>query len=534
MIHKQPQNTPSGLGFNILSNMPDTLVSGEINTNTVSPSPPLYNIREITLGGHKSCSVTIAGTWTGTLVVESSTDNGVTWVRSWLQSIAAVLSSSLLQPVNTINVNGAYSIFIVSGITHYRIRATTDTSWTGIANIDLTATEVIGSMFTASSVVQNELIDLNNTASSPEFNLNAGNNYTFTGRSTSILGTAGIQLQFFSDQNCKVIVQQSADNIYWDLIDIFYYYANKPFGITVQAISIYARIIVTSESLTTTVFRLNNILCPIAEVMPRSLNSVGYLRSGGFLNDISHGDVSSAIPWEKMGFTTTLTTTVFDLFGPGGIYTVPPDGGIQMRVASSSEFDTIDGTGCQEVTIYYLDHNYIEQLERVSLNGTNQVLTVATDIHRVNGFRVTKTGPLLVPVGNITLSNQTGTPGTIITDIIEVGFTRARTCFYTVPLGKTLYITKYNFSFAYVGGAHYCRLFSRMTYNNKELLNTSDQQLYYPYHEEVSNGGNFASDLPIPTMVPSLVDLKVSGTLDSIKVPTSAIVTCILRGYLIG
>ena len=69
--------------IDISNNMPDTLIEDTITAQEDTVT--------IELGGHKSCSVTISGTWTGTLVVESSTDEGTTWVRSWLQSISAVV-----------------------------------------------------------------------------------------------------------------------------------------------------------------------------------------------------------------------------------------------------------------------------------------------------------------------------------------------------------------------------------------------------------------------------------------------------------
>jgi len=118
------------------SNVPDTLVSGDITTAT----PGAGNTVEITFGGHKSCSVTISGTWTGTLVVESNIDAGSTWVICWLQSIAATSSYATLRPINSFTANGAYTIYNTTGVTKYRVRATAFTGG-GAATCKMTATE---------------------------------------------------------------------------------------------------------------------------------------------------------------------------------------------------------------------------------------------------------------------------------------------------------------------------------------------------------------------------------------------------------
>lgn len=114
-------------------------------------------------------------------------------------------------------------------------------------------------------------------ANSSTTDLDAGNAYTFTGTGISTLGVNGIQVSLFADQNCTILVEQSPDNVNWDLQDSFNYYASENFGTTVQAISSYTRVIVTTASLTTTVFRLQTVLCPIVDPLPRALDPEGHL-----------------------------------------------------------------------------------------------------------------------------------------------------------------------------------------------------------------------------------------------------------------
>lgn len=109
-------------------------------------------------------------------------------------------------------------------------------------------------------------------------NLSAG--ATFTGSSQSTLGVSAIQVSLKTDQNCTVYVDQSPDGSNWDITDIYNYnkYLNN-FGITVQAVNSYFRVRVTNLSTTaaTTYFRLQSVLCPMVEALPRSLDVQGHL-----------------------------------------------------------------------------------------------------------------------------------------------------------------------------------------------------------------------------------------------------------------
>lgn len=102
--------------------------------------------------------------------------------------------------------------------------------------------------------------------------------YAFTGTATSTLGVAGIQVSLFADKDCIIYVEQSPNATpNWDLSDKFFYKASTNFGTTVQAISSYVRVRVTTNSETTTTFRLQTALCPIVEALPRTLDENGHL-----------------------------------------------------------------------------------------------------------------------------------------------------------------------------------------------------------------------------------------------------------------
>ena len=122
------------------------------------------------------------------------------------------------------------------------------------------------------SIYQDVVLSDGNSVLS-NFNLSAGNNYTFSGTSESTLNVVGIQVSLKTDVNCIVSVLQSPDSINWDVVDTYNYYTNDNFGITIQAISSYFKVnVAATTARTSTYFRLQSVLCPVVEALPRSLS----------------------------------------------------------------------------------------------------------------------------------------------------------------------------------------------------------------------------------------------------------------------
>ena len=249
--------------------VPDSAISGTISA--------LGGTVQLPFVGHNSASATLSGTWQGTLVFEISCDNALTWGRVWFTTITSeTIFGGVPAPVYSVvstgtNVNGIYRIFNTTGITHVRARALTWTS--GSLSITLTVVAAVPNfMYTNGSVIQAVHDDPANSSST---NLDSGNSYAFTGTATSTLGVAGIQISLFANQRCTVYVDQAPDTSNWDITDRYQYEASSSFGITVQAIGAYYRVRVITASLTTTIFRLGSVLCPIIEAIPRSLDENG-------------------------------------------------------------------------------------------------------------------------------------------------------------------------------------------------------------------------------------------------------------------
>jgi hypothetical protein len=154
---------------------------------------------------------------------------------------------------------------------------------------DPTSTDVAVTNFPASQAVTGtfwpdiQTVDQNASVSADNSSVtHIHTGASFEGVITSTLGVNAIQVNLFTDQNCTVYVDQSTDTTpNWDIVDSFHYYASTNFGVTVQATSSYFRVRVTNtSSVDTSLFRLQTVLCPIVEALPRSLDDDGNLKVG--------------------------------------------------------------------------------------------------------------------------------------------------------------------------------------------------------------------------------------------------------------
>ena len=137
------------------------------------------------------------------------------------------------------------------------------------------------------SLEQNVIADTGNSSTT---NLASGATFTGTGRTT--LGVVGLQWSLKTDQNCEVCVEESPDNTNWDIVYCFDYIASKGGrGETVQATQAFWRLRVTNSGVSTTsYFRLQGVLCPIAVPLPSELSHDGRLKSSSTITGSQNED----------------------------------------------------------------------------------------------------------------------------------------------------------------------------------------------------------------------------------------------------
>lgn len=138
--------------------------------------------------------------------------------------------------------------------------------------------------------------------------------------------------------------------------------------------------------------------------------------------------------------------------GPTPLY-VFPTAPVQMQLSSTSASDAAGGTGGRTVKIYYLDSGLVPREEIVTLNGITPVLTVATDIYRVNKMHLYSVGSAQVAAGTVSLR---AVGGATTYALISAGRNFSRQAVYTVPAGKFLRIEHWQVSSGSAGN-HFTR-----------------------------------------------------------------------------
>lgn len=139
------------------------------------------------------------------------------------------------------------------------------------------------------------------------------------------------------------------------------------------------------------------------------------------------------------GFTSNVNTSFSTVWGEDSIY-VYPLAGIQMSISSSSNNDTIAGTGCRQVLIAGLDSNRNPLSEIIAMNGQTPVLTVSSDWFRINICIIVDAGSNRINQGIVYVGVGTVTAGEPVTKYshmpIETGSTLNGT--YSLPANISL------------------------------------------------------------------------------------------------
>lgn len=254
----------------------------------------------------------------------------------------------------------------------------------------------------------------------------------------------------------------------------------------------------------------------------RQVDNKPRVSSMDYLYDIVEGNVPGHEAWIAEGYNPNVGTTQEDMWSYSTAY-VWPVAETQMEVVSSSVQDDVGGTGVITVYINYLDGNYNEYTETVSMNGTTAVPTVAKNIYRVNNFRAASVGTGGQAAGNIELRGIGG--GTVYSYMLAT-YTRARNIVFTVPKDKILYITSiaYSCSEATKG----VRFINRATYDYITGTTLTPGLFFMPYADIVLFNTSYNRPLEVPTRFIEGVDITVAV----ISGQAGAIADCVLRGWI--
>ena len=157
---------------------------------------------------------------------------------------------------------------------------------------------------------------------------------------------------------------------------------------------------------------------------------------------VAKGNISGTVSLYKFGVNPDVNGTEEDIWSVGGTYSFATNASTRIVNSSSGNDINSSGTGAHQVFVQGLDENWDLASETVNLNGTNNV-TTSNQYRRVFRAYVVSAGSSGTAAGTISI-RQTG-GGTIMAQI-PVGENQTLMSIYTVPAGKTLYITNVTLS----------------------------------------------------------------------------------------
>jgi len=176
--------------------------------------------------------------------------------------------------------------------------------------------------------------------------------------------------------------------------------------------------------------------------------------SRNFILEIQKGNIPGHRIWTSLGEfeNGTIATRGEDCYrfadlSPEGPALMPSPSlaGEQLTVVSSSNADNgATATGALTIKIHYLDVAGDEQTEIVTMNGTTNVDTVATDIIFVNDFYVLTVGSNGVAEGNIVIYKKGSTYPDTLYNVVIMGGNESLVPSRMCPAGHTMYISHWH------------------------------------------------------------------------------------------
>ena len=219
------------------------------------------------------------------------------------------------------------------------------------------------------------------------------------------------------------------------------------------------------------------------------------LADSNYYFNVARGLIPGHVILTRNGYNPSVSQDVeTSIWVEGGIY---PHGtwttAQKLYVISTSAADT-----GQSITIEGLDSNYNLQSETITTSGLTAVATQYNYI-RIHTARVTSASNNSANAGEITF-RLTGGTGTVVAHM-RAGFGITKLSQYTVPAGKTAYVT-YGSATQFRGGAGNIGGQIRM------LVRPYGGAFNMVYIAEVVNG-QFRDDFTAPLVVPARADIDI-------------------------
>lgn len=226
----------------------------------------------------------------------------------------------------------------------------------------------------------------------------------------------------------------------------------------------------------------------------------------------------------KFGRNPNIGNTPETVWMYGGKYAYLAVGAASTLYAYSADSeDSASGTGARTVTILGLDNNFNEIEETVTVGGAATTL----EFLRVYRAFVATAGSLNTNKGDVLISTGSGGTGTVLADIgtVGVGSTfglgQTQLALYTIPAGKTGYLTTWNVGLAPA--------------NNKATVLLKSRELNGdgPFRtQDIIDlvGGYYHQNYTSPLRFPEKTDIEVLASGDTSSIVSSSFDIILIDG----
>ena len=231
---------------------------------------------------------------------------------------------------------------------------------------------------------------------------------------------------------------------------------------------------------------------------------------------IANGDVLGYAAIHKFGRNPSIGNAPETVWMYGGKYQYLDVGSASTLYAYSADSeDSAAGDGARTVTILGLDNNFNEIEETVTVNGAATTL----EFLRVYRAFVATAGVTTTNEGNVLISTGAGGTGTVLADIGTIGtgttfgLGQTQLALYTVPAGKTGYLTTWNVGCAPMNNKATVVLKSRELDGGAPFRTKDIVDLVGGYHTQ-----NYS----IPLRFPEKTDIEVVASGDTSTIISSS------------
>lgn len=231
---------------------------------------------------------------------------------------------------------------------------------------------------------------------------------------------------------------------------------------------------------------------------------------------IANGDVDGYAAIHKFGRNPNLGNAPETVWMYGGKYQYLDVGSASTLYAySANAQDSAAGDGARTVTIQGLDNNFNEIEETVTVGGAATTL----EFLRVYRAFVATAGVTKTNEGDVLISTGSGGTGTVLADIGTIGtgttfgLGQTQLALYTIPAGKTGYLTTWNVGCAPMNNKATVVLKSRELDGDAPFRTKDIVDLVGGYHTQ-----NYS----IPLRFPEKTDIEVVASGDTSTIISSS------------